>query len=377
MLAFAASLLILASEATGTNVAWRGVIDALATKHAPTLSQPSTLDSQPVIRIVPCVTNALETLRAVKPRYLAFVMRPEELDEPTIRALHVMVRDVDDDPFDDAIWGIVTGPTAHAAKRIAASREPVVFEGALATTGMDRSLVKGSVTILQDHTPPPEEERDSTPAFVFGWNDDPSLILTSSHATEDNLEMPFSRGEIRVTNGLFIASCGLPMREPTREKVWIAAGNCLIGNPKGKSMVMTALGWGKVNQFFGYTIETWFGEIGWNTWRYFNAYHMPLTHCWYAANQNLVRTLATAKPGTRERRGKEWDMDGTAFYGDPMQFITLTTTVQPPTSNLQPPPWTPDALPLLYVFELGVEHKPFPTDWEVFEADDFALILKW
>jgi len=366
LIAFAASLLILASEATSTNVAWRGVIDALAEKHA---------DARVAVRTVPCVTNALETLRTERPRYLAFVMRPEELDEPTIRALHVMVRNVDDDPFDDAIWGIVTGPTAHAAKRIASSREPAVFEGALATTGMDRSLVKGSVAILQDHTPPPEVERDSTPAFVFGWNDDPSLILTSSHATESNLEMPFSRGEIRVKDNFFVASCGLPMREPKREKVWIAAGNCLIGNPRSStstsSMVLTALGWGKCNQFFGYTIETWYGEIGWNTWRYFNAYHMPLTHCWYAANQNLVRTLATAEPGTRERAGKEWDMDGTAFYGDPMQFITL-----PPLKDL--PKWSTDALPRLVVFEPGAEeHKPFPSDWEVFEADDFALILKW
>jgi len=363
LIVFATSLLILASEATGTNVAWRGVIDALAAKHA---------DAKVSIVSVPCVTNALETLRAERPRYLAFVMRPEELDEPTIRALHVMVRNIDDDPFDDAIWGIVTGPTAQTAKRIASSREPSVFEGALATTGMDRSLVKGSVTILQDHTPPPESKRDSTPAFVFGWNDDPSLILTSSHATEYNLEMPFSRGEIRVKDDFFTASCGLPMREPKREKVWIAAGNCLIGSPKGKSMVMTALGWGRCNQFFGYTIETWFGEIGWNTWRYFNAYHMPLTHCWYAANQNLVRTLATAKPGTRERRGKEWDMDGTAFYGDPMQFITL-----PPLKDL--PTWSTDALPRLVVFDsANPDDRPsFPADWDVFVADDFALILKW
>lgn len=361
MLALAASLLILASEATGTNAAWRAVIDTLAEKHA---------DARVTVATVPSVTNALDTLRAARPRYLAFVMRPEELDEPVIRALHVMVREIDADPFDDAIWGIVTGPTARDAQRIAASREPAVFEGALATTGMDRSLVNGSVTILQDHTPPPEAERDSTPAFVFGWNDDPSLILTSSHATESNLEMPFSRGQVRVKDDFFVASCGLPMREPKREKVWIAAGNCLIGNPKVKSMVMTALGWGKVNQFFGYTVETWFGEIGWNTWRYFNAYRMPLTHCWYAANQNLVRTLAGAKPGTRERRGKEWDMDGTAFYGDPMQFIAL-----PPLGKL--PKWSPNALPLLYVFEPGAERKPFSADWEVFEADDFALILKW
>lgn len=359
----ASSLLIVASEATSTNTAWRGVIDALAAKHA---------DAKVEIAAVPCVTNALETLRTARPRYLAFVMRPEELDEPTVRALHVMVRNVDDDPYDDAIWGIVTGPTAHDAKRIASSREPSAFRAALATTGMDRALVKGPVTILQDHTPPPEAERDSTPAFVFGWNDDPDLILTSSHATERNLEMPFSRGEIRVTNGLFVASCGLPLREPKREKVWVAAGNCLIGNPEGNSMVMAALGWGKVNQFFGYTIETWFGEIGWNTWRYFNAYHLSLSHSWYAANQNLVRTLAQTKPETRERVGKEWDMDGTAFYGDPMQQIVLT-----PTAGLQPPAWSPDALPLLHVFEPGVERKPFSTDWEVFEADDFALILKW
>lgn len=375
MLALAASLLILASEATGTNAAWRAVIDTLAEKHA---------DARVTVATVPSVTNALDTLRAARPRYLAFVMRPEELDEPVIRALHVMVREIDADPFDDAIWGIVTGPTARDAQRIAASREPAEFKSALSTTGMNLNLVPGPVMVLIDGNPPGvwkakdasgkvterQDDGDVSHAFVFGWNDEPELILTSSHATEKNLEMPFSRGQVRVKDDFFVASCGLPMREPKREKVWIAAGNCLIGNPKVKSMVMTALGWGKVNQFFGYTVETWFGEIGWNTWRYFNAYRMPLTHCWYAANQNLVRTLAGAKPGTRERRGKEWDMDGTAFYGDPMQFIAL-----PPLGKL--PEWSPNALPLLYVFEPGARRRPFSTDWDVFEADDFALILKW
>jgi len=394
LLSLAASLLIVASDATHAKPEWRGVIDALAAKHADAGVEVATVSS---------VTNALNAIRKVRPRYLAFVMCGDELGEQVIRQLHRMVRDVDDDPFDDAVWGIVTGPTARDAKRMATSRKPSAFTTALGTTGYDLDLVPGAATLLSDANPPgvwkvkrpagKGQERkveehvetgDMSHAFVFGWNDDPDLLLTSSHATEHNLEMPFSRGNIVAKDGRFVATCGLPLAEPRREKVWIAAGNCLIANPwpqtlrtpqtfqvlQASSMLMTALGWGRVNQFVGYTVETWFGEIGWNTWRYFNAYRLPLNLCWYAANQNLVRSLAAAKPGSQERKGKLWDMDGTAFYGDPMQAIAL-----PPLDGL--PKWSPDALPLLYLFRQGEDRKPFSADWDVFEADDFALVLRW
>jgi zinc protease len=54
--------------------------------------------------------------------------------------------------------------------------------------------------------------------------------------------------------------------QPDTPKVWLAAGNCLIGDARrtADSMVVTAAANG-VCQFVGYVAPTWFGRAGWGT----------------------------------------------------------------------------------------------------------------
>ena len=211
--------------------------------------------------------------------------------------------------------------------------------------------------------------------------------------------MPFSRGNIVSVSNRFVAvekvrlidySTGQaiegqsmtdlrqrPLAEPMREKVWLAAGNCLIANhkPTGSDMIMTALGFGKVNQFVGYMKTTWFGDIGWNTWSYFGGYGLPLNESWYAANQHLIKRLAyeSDKLDARTVLGLKWDFDGTAFYGNPRRCVTIPGRVRTAASK-------DGDVPLLIVFpdaKPGRRLVHAPDGFEVFVADDFALVVKW
>lgn len=381
------TLVVVTSLLTAQQPDWKAAAAALEAKHA---------DEAKVVQLTvgPSVTNALTQLRQANPTHVAFVMRPEEVDFPTVVALKRMMRDLDSDPYDDAKWGIVTGPTAADAQRIAASREPHEIRTALATTGIGDDAVPGPFACFSDAYPAGEwrirtadgtitkhsTSNDLSAAFCKAWETiDPDLIVTSGHASQRNVEMPFSRGNVVPHKGVFYTcpnetlidyttgqakkdrSAG-PTRAtrlatPQREKVWVAAGNCLIAdNLKGDNMVMTALGFGKVNQFVGYTATTWFGEIGWGTWGNFTK-GMSLIDAYFAANEQLIRELEETvsnandfrpvfkaaseyerlvnearrfrfraeKPITDPQKflGRLWDRDATVFYGDPLQQIYL------------------------------------------------------
>ena len=328
---------IVVSPETAADPDWKGVAEALVDKHRDV--------AWPVVFTV-APTNALESLRAVQPSRVAFVMKPDEVGEPAFRAIKRLMRQLDDDPFDDALYGIVTGPDAATALRIARSREPQKLERVLATTGVEPDVVPGPVVVISDAFPKGEyweKQADGTvarhattnatsPVFADAWRRlDPDLLLTSSHATERNLEMPFSQGAIVSKGGRFGATSWpqtaggdeVELAAPVREKVWLAAGNCLIANHVANDdMVMTALSFGRVNQFVGYFKPTWFGFVGWTTWSNFAGGELSLVESYFDANAQLLRKLEAGDwKDEREKAGLEWDRDATIFYGDPMLDI--------------------------------------------------------
>ena len=379
-------LAIVASPETLALAEWRAAADALAAKHA----------AEAVTETIAAVpTNSVDRLRAFRPRYAAFLMRTDEFNHETLVALKRMMRSIDDDPFYDAVWGIVTGPDAATALRIASSSSPRVVRSALATTGVSESVATGEVAVVSDAFPKGcWWRKDATGAvarhsetgsvvhvFADAWRTiDPELVVTSSHATERNLEMPFSLGNIIAKDGAFAATpqvkwsgAAAPLAEPRAEKVWIAPGNCLIANHvDSNDMLMTALSFGRVNQFVGYTVPTWFGFAGWTAWRYFGSLGYSLSSAHYAACQWLeLKLLQSDFADEREKKGLLWDRDATVFYGDPMQRVYTASAETPSTK-------TADAPPHLVIFPSVADERRFkdaPSGWRIFEADDFALIF--
>ncbi len=57
------------------------------------------------------VRESLLELAARAPDYVAFLMPPEQAKPSQVWTLHRMMRELDDDPYTDALWGIVTGCT--------------------------------------------------------------------------------------------------------------------------------------------------------------------------------------------------------------------------------------------------------------------------
>lgn len=140
------SLLVVLSTATARDSAWRSVAEGLRAKH-------SDMRGEVVVCNGP-VADCLGELRTRLPRYVAFVMKPDEARFETVLKLRRLMREVDDDPFDDAIWGIVSAPSARDALRIAKSNEPKRLVNALTTTGIGDSLYPGKGVTMLDTNPP-------------------------------------------------------------------------------------------------------------------------------------------------------------------------------------------------------------------------------
>ncbi len=373
---------IVSSPQVAATPEWTAVADALAQKYKANGDQ------------VVCVAEAeaQPQLTACQPQIVAFVRTPDEVDFPTIVKLHRLMRQLDDDPLEDAIWGIVTGPTAADALRVAKAPKPNLTK-ALTTTGTQEARFTDVVTLLDVQpvgtvirkTAGGEPQRtvvagDLTQTFVSAWQElDPGVIVTSSHASERNLEMPFSKGNIVAKDGAFwtcpVAQLidyktghakgeAMPvvsqLPTPRQEKIWLAPGNCLLANhiPGQDSMVMTALGFGKCNQFMGYAVTSWYGAMGWGTYHKWLAGNKTLGEAyWETQNETIQKVLAlcpeavafqpvsaTAKAyetdflqqfhtflrahanslktrltpeSLRDLMGLLWDRDTTVLYGDP------------------------------------------------------------
>jgi hypothetical protein len=114
---------VVISKATQAEPAWGAVVTALAEKHKAS-----------VIVYEKEVDEALPRLKALFPRYIGFVARPEEAGKEFVARVHRLTRRIDDDPYTDASWGIITGYTPDAALRIAKLRDPLTVRRVAAGT---------------------------------------------------------------------------------------------------------------------------------------------------------------------------------------------------------------------------------------------------
>jgi hypothetical protein len=82
----------------------------------------------------------LPDLRQAMPRYTCFVATPAETTRPFVQQVHRLTRHLDDDPFTDTQWGILTGFDAANALAIASETEPLVIHkvGSGTELAMDR-----------------------------------------------------------------------------------------------------------------------------------------------------------------------------------------------------------------------------------------------
>jgi zinc protease len=343
---------IVVSQATRDDPQWKPVVDALMTKHQGV-----------VITFDKAVTDSLSKLRKELPRYICFVVKPSEATREFVADANRLTRRINDDPYTDAVWGILTGYDAACALRIASHKEPLVIRRVAAGTevelkmcdeGLWYSELKAGKMVRKEAGKPPAETpcpADSTKAIVDALNlYQPQLFVTSGHATERNWQIGFGyrNGQFRSHAGELVGLNTKGERfsvHSDNPKVYLPVGNCLMGHIDGPdAMALAYMNCAGVYQMVGYTVTTWYGYGGWGLLDYF--FEQPgrftLAEAFFANQQALIHRLETYFPGMiaaassqqnddrklppqarkagltwNDAQGLLYDLDSVAFYGDP------------------------------------------------------------
>ena len=332
---------VVVSTATQADQAWGAVVSALVAKHN---AQVFTYEKN--------VDETLTQLQTQFPRYSCFVATREEANRAFVQHVHQLTRQLDDDPYTDTLWGILTGFDAGDALRIAKHDQPLTVHKVAAGTELAMEMVEEGIWYceLQQHRMVQkakagiiEEKKgpaDTTKALVDTLNDyQPDLFVTSGHATERNWQIGF-----RYRNGYFKSKAGQLSGLDTQgsvysinspnPKLYLPIGNCLMGNIDGPDAM--ALAWmhsAGVNQMIGYTVPTWFGYGGWGCLDYFieQPGRYTFAEAFHANHHALNHCLVT---GEGNQRGLAFDRDVVALYGDPAWNARMATQPNAYTQSL-------------------------------------------
>ena len=364
------------SRTVSDDKAWADVAEALRLKHSADMV---------VYESSPC--ELLDTLRSLKPRYVALVEKPENIGRDYVIDFHHTSRDIDEDIYADFMWGIITGYDAEAAMRMVdSSTEPLLIKDAVATI-MELNSAKwfDNYAWVDDHTKglwgekrgrdaeikcdtvaPEQVLRKFTDLYA---EFDPDLIVTAAHATQKNLEMPYSLGNLKPRNGKLYAEDRFTHEEwdlqnSGKRRVYTAVGNCLIGdmNNTKESMAAAWLNGSNAATMIGYVVTTWHGRNGWGALKYWvtnpsrytlaeatfinqqdflhqqNEWYPQLIDEKYCYEGKFREELTAAANRLSEVLGREvdldsaedWDMVGfwhdrdvLVYYGDPKWQINL------------------------------------------------------
>lgn len=327
---------IVVSEATGNVAEWAAVVDALKAKH-------EAASEVFVVTYGDAISEVQGALTQRFPRHTCFVARPEEAGREFVAQVHQLTRRLDDDPYTDTRWGILTGYGAAAALRIARHSEPLTIHRVASGTELAMEMIEEGVwycelnknkMVRKRRGEQAEELRgpdDTTKALVDALNvDQVDLFVTSGHATERDWQIGFRyrNGYFRCKDGRLFgqdtAGTVYPIDSPN-PKVYLPIGNCLMGHIGSREAM--ALAWmnsAGVQQMIGYTVPTWFGYAGWGCLDYFVEQPGRYTfgEAFLANHHALVHRLETEFPDEDARRrgagrGLLYDRDTLAFYGDP------------------------------------------------------------
>lgn len=346
---------IVVSRTTQANPDWRRVVEVLREKH-----------QGAVIAFDASVEEALPKLRELLPRYACFVAAPDEVTRRFVAQVHRLTRQLDDDPYPDCFWGILTGYDAANALRLAEHQEPLTVRKVAGSTeisldmceeGRWYSELKAGLWTRKEKGGEPKSltgPTDTTETLVKALTEyQADLFVTSGHATEHDWQIGYGyrNGQFRCEKGVLYGLDTHGKRIPLRSsnpKVYLPVGNCLMGHIDGtNSMALAYLNSGGVYQMAGYTVVTWYGYAGWGCLDYF--LEQPGRYSFaeaFLANQvalinrlqmyfpDLVSAEVDANGQTRlpirvteaarvagltadDARGLLYDRDTLAFYGDP------------------------------------------------------------
>lgn len=335
---------IVASPKVLDDADWAAVVESLKSKRSEEFN----------VRIVRRETDAaaFAELRDFFPQYACFVVKPEEATKANLATIWRETRRLDDDPYGDVVWGIITGYDAADALRLTRTQDAPTTKVAAGTSvalryfdvGVAYDELKKNLKRVKKPGAEPEittDAPDDTTRALAEALDGVQLFVASGHATQRDWSLGFA-----YKNGFFVSDNGKLIGRPSNgekpfeitasgSKIYLASGNCLIGDIDGKdAMALALIRSVNVDQMVGYVVPTWFGYMGWGIQDYFieQPGRFTLAEAFFANNQALLSLLEEAKAGdaatpsklprgaklsARYVQGLEYDRDVVVLYGDP------------------------------------------------------------
>ncbi len=348
-------------SSTASDPAWTKVVDTLVAKY-----KAKTLTYADVSKI----NDLLPELKSISPRYVCFVSKPEMAGRELIVEAAQLLRHIDDDPYGDAIWGVVTGYDANDALRMVSNAAPKTVKSIASSMGNPNMLdswesgfasdegnrhqlwskkINGTVQFEKTLEP------DSVEALAKCFNEIPvDYFVTSGHATEHDWQVIYNQraGSLLHRDGKLFFRSSQNADYPIscdNPKVYIAAGNCLIGHiDRPDCMATSWMHTGGVAQMIGYTVPTFYGYCGWGAKSLFESGRHSASEAFFISTQMLLWELGKRnaklldiainpkedlnvrkfiqKHGeiikSNDELGLVWDRDTVAFYGDPAWRVT-------------------------------------------------------
>lgn len=308
----------------------------------------------------------LPRLRESFPRFACFVATPNEAGRDFVAGIHRLTRKLNDDPYTDCFWGILTGYNPANALRIATQSQPLVVRKVASGTEIALDLCQEGVWYSELKAGEwVQKKPGQNPASLKGPADTTELLakslteyhadlfVTSGHATERDWQIGYSykngtfRCEAGTLFGLDLEKRKFPIHS-ANPKVYLPIGNCLMGYIDGSNaMALAFLNSAGVCQMIGYTVPSWYGYAGWGCLDFFleQPGRYTFTEAFFANHAALIHRLETYFPGfssaeldqrlrpnkpvpvteaakatglkAQDAIGLLHDRDTVAFYGDP------------------------------------------------------------
>lgn len=368
---------IVVSKTTYEDIGWRKVTDALTTKY-------------PGARVHVYESSLLDILGDLseqKPRHVAYVAQPSELLIPTLAtdnrgsydfnqelnaahrspvgSFNRLLTKLDEDPYPDAIGGIITGLTADYAVKLAESKPLMIRRGlfkALASQyvptlegsvglsdGLMRDKEKPYVlhTFWQDGKVQTADLEVGGPVVVNELNSGTiDLVFFSGHANHSSWPINHDQQERndlvirRTVNGDIVALYPPYNTKESRAdinctnpKVVWGPGSCQTGRIKSPEESL-ALAWMKNGavHFLGYTVDTAFGDAGWGGIRFFERDGLTVMDALHSSRIAIAHKKGKERD-SRIARGEDelsfeeakmdYEMFGFAGYGDPALDVRM------------------------------------------------------
>jgi hypothetical protein len=343
---------------------WRLVADSLVKKHAPSGdARLFTWEGR--------VSSCKEELAEYKPDYIGFVARPvSDCNSGFVAQVSRMCRDLDDDPYGDAVWGIITG--YESADALRAISESLSIKTVLAASnglpdepplqryyqavGMPcesytttQYIFPGTSGEVHTEDRRPNGETDRI-RLVADWLNASSLdlsisgkgelstpvdcIITGGHGNVNVWQCHYpeagSEGYMQSSGGQLYGAPysggSIEINCPAPKVLWCAS-NCLMGNPDRKdNIVYAAFHSGHALQMFGFVNNASGGDefMAWGMYdrvtKFAGRYTLPQGF-YYARNMAQFELQHPAGHFTTSLVALF--MDSTVIYGDPAADVTF------------------------------------------------------